>query len=88
MANNNRYVECRQVLVANSDIGHVTTCPECGHVHVNLRSLTVRFEMEAFRELVDMLGFAQKRLDADPALRDAETKTVSVSGIDSAVVRH
>ncbi len=82
MSHKTNYVECRQTLVAASDVGHVTTCPECGHVHLNLRAVTVRFELDAFRELTEMLSFAQKRLDVDPALHDSESSESRVLGTD------
>ena len=50
-------------VISRSAVGAVALC-SCGHLHVNLEYLTLRFEPEAFRELVDMLLSAQGRLDA------------------------
>jgi hypothetical protein len=52
-------------VISRSAIGAVALCA-CGHLHVNLEYLTLRFEPDAFRELLDMLTAAQHRLDADP----------------------
>ena len=76
-------VPCQQLLVATSAAGHVTICPDCGHLHLSLPSLTLRFDMNVFRELVGMLGFAQQQLDKDPSLHGAELTFAM-----PAVVRH
>lgn len=76
-------VPCQQLLVASSAAGHVTTCPDCGHVHLSLPSLTLRFDMEVFRELAGLLRAAQHRLDTDPALHGA-----GLTPAMSQVVRH
>lgn len=65
-------IPCQQLLVAISAAGHVTTCPDCGHVHLSLPSLTLRFDVQVFRELAGLLRIAQQQLDTDPALRWAE----------------
>lgn len=65
-------VPCHQLVVATSSAGHVTTCLECGHVHLSLPSLTLRFDMHVFRELADMLHVAQQRFENDPVLQGAE----------------
>ena len=54
-------------LVSHGPIGQVTLCG-CGHLHLNLQYLTLRFEQAAFRELAALLLEAQRRLDADPRL--------------------
>jgi hypothetical protein len=38
-------------------------CPDCGVVHVNLASVSVRFDLEAFEELTEMLNEAQDVLE-------------------------
>jgi len=58
-------------LIARSAMGHVVQCG-CGHLHLNLQVLTLRFEPDAFRELAALLVFAQRRLDADPRLGTTE----------------
>lgn len=63
MPENDHKDECRHRLVTRSAVGQVTVCQGCGQVHLDLQNLTLRFEDEAFRELVSMLGQAQLRLD-------------------------
>ena len=55
-------------LISHGSMGHVALCG-CGHLHLTLQYLTLRFEPEAFRELATLLMFAQRRLDSDPHLR-------------------
>lgn len=50
-------------LLARSGVGAVARCP-CGHLHLNLEYLTLRFEPDAFRELTAMLLRAQVHLEA------------------------
>jgi hypothetical protein len=54
---------CPSVPLARNRVGAVTACPECGHLHLVLEYLTLRFEPEAFRELASLLASAQERLD-------------------------
>ena len=58
-------------LISHGSVGHVALCG-CGHLHLTLQYLTLRFEPEAFRELAALLMFAQRRLDSDPHLRAAD----------------
>jgi len=51
-------------LLSHSAIGQVSQCG-CGHLHLTLQYLTLRFEPEAFRELAALLAFAQRRLDRE-----------------------
>jgi len=51
-------------LLARAPVGHVALCG-CGHLHLTLQYLTLRFEPDAFRELAALLQFAQRRLDSD-----------------------
>ena len=55
-------------VIAQGDFGTVALC-SCGHVHINLQYITLRFEPEAFGELVAMLGHAKHQLATDPRLR-------------------
>ena len=57
-------------LISHGPIGQVTLCG-CGHLHLNLQYLTLRFEQEAFRELAALLMHAQRRLDGGPDSRTA-----------------
>jgi hypothetical protein len=58
-------------LISHGPIGQVALCA-CGHLHLNLQYLTLRFEQDAFRELAALLIHAQRRLDADPHLSAAQ----------------
>lgn len=73
MNHKTKTVPCRQLLVATSAAGHVTTCTDCGQVHLSLPSLTLRFDMHVFHELAQMLHIAQQRLENDCALQGAES---------------
>lgn len=55
-------------LISRSGVGSVALC-QCGHLHVNLEYLTLRFEPAAFGELARMLIFAQRRLETDAQLQ-------------------
>jgi hypothetical protein len=46
-------------VIAKSKVGEVMVCPDCGVVHLNLASVSVRFSLEAFEELSSMLSEAQ-----------------------------
>lgn len=60
--------DCRSKLLATGDIGHVTTCPDCGQVHLVLQYITLRFDTQTFRMLADLINHAQYRME-----RDAQT---------------
>jgi len=57
-------------LLSHGSVGHVALCG-CGHLHLSLKYLTLRFEPEAFRELTALLAFAQRSLDAPTRQRTA-----------------
>jgi hypothetical protein len=73
---------CPVTLVVHNQVGSVSVCPACGQVHLVLEYLTLRFEADAFRELVGLLNAAQRSLDRDrPATDDAagpRPNTVSI----------
>ncbi len=54
---------CHHVQLADSHIGHVSICPDCGVVHLSLNHVTVRLSPEAFCALATMTGEAQLRLE-------------------------
>ena len=54
---------CHHIQLADSHIGHVSICPDCGVVHLALNHVTVRLTPDAFRALACMTGEAQSRLD-------------------------
>lgn len=58
-------------LLAHGSVGQVGLCG-CGHLHLNLQYLTLRFEPDAFRELAALVMFAQRRLDAESAAPSAQ----------------
>lgn len=68
-----RHTECDMQNLSHSDVGSVQLCAHCGVVHVNLNYLSVKFTLEAFRELACMLVCAQGRIDAQPS--DASLQT-------------
>ena len=51
-------------VISQGPLGSVALC-ECGHLHLTLQYLTLRFEQPAFRELAALLMVAQRRLDND-----------------------
>jgi hypothetical protein len=51
-------------VISQGALGSVALC-ECGHLHLTLQYLTLRFERPAFRELAALLMSAQRRLDTD-----------------------
>ena len=54
---------CQHVDIAHSDVGDVAVCPDCGVVHVSLQYFSMRFDLEAFRALAQMLGTAQTKIE-------------------------
>ena len=54
---------CHHIQLADSNIGHVSICPDCGVLHLALNHVTVRLTPEAFRALALMTSEAQSRLD-------------------------
>jgi hypothetical protein len=54
---------CQHISIAHGHAGHVTICPECNVVQVVLSHLSLRFTPDTFRDVAQMLGAAQARLD-------------------------
>lgn len=54
---------CQHINLAQSEVGEVGICQECGVVHVSLQAMSVRFRISAFQELAQMLAVANARLD-------------------------
>jgi len=54
---------CQHTLLAQSPVGHVSACSDCGVVHLSLYCVTVRLELSAFVALTEMLSQAHKRLN-------------------------
>jgi len=55
--------ECRAMPLAHNPVGMVALCRCCGHVHLNLQYVTLRFEADAFRELAELLTQGQHQID-------------------------
>lgn len=53
---------CQHIGLARNAMGGVVMCPECRVVHVSLLHLSLRFEVEAFEALVDLLASAQRQI--------------------------
>lgn len=62
-----KHEECRPQLLAHTEVGKVSLCAGCGQVHLTLQFMTLRFEPEAFRSFVAMLGNAQHTLERESA---------------------
>jgi hypothetical protein len=54
---------CQHLNIANSQIGEVMICPDCGVVHVSMQSVSMRFELSAFAELAKMITQAQVTIE-------------------------
>ncbi|WP_137894992.1 hypothetical protein [Ramlibacter sp. 2FC] len=55
---------CQHLSLARSEIGHISTCRDCGVVQLHLQALSLRLEDEAFEALARMVGRASLRLAA------------------------
>lgn len=53
---------CKSCCLAESGIGTVTICPDCGVVQLSLQHVSMRLQTGDFQELVCMLGEAQVNL--------------------------
>jgi len=53
---------CPLLRVADSGLGNVAFCQDCGAVHLTVQCLTVRLDPRAFMELVGMVHQARGRL--------------------------
>lgn len=54
---------CQHLSIANSKIGEVMVCPDCGVVHLSMQSMSIRFDLDAFAELAKMIKQAKATLD-------------------------
>lgn len=57
---------CQHQPVAASPLGNVTVCPHCAVVHVAIGHVTLRFTVDAFRDLGQLVAQAQASLEAPP----------------------
>lgn len=58
---------CHPRIVAENPLGAVAVCADCGHVHLTLQHLTVRFDPEAFLTLAALITQAGHHLRNDGA---------------------
>lgn len=54
---------CKHLSLTRSVVGTVGICPECGVVHLGLRHVSMRFELDAFKALAQMLVTAQSQIE-------------------------
>lgn len=64
MSHSHASPSCNHVCIAQSGVGDVAICPDCGVVHVNLNYFSMRFEVNTFRMVAQMLAQAQNRIDS------------------------
>ena len=64
MKHNPQASSCQHVRLTHSQVGDVLMCPDCGVVHVFLRYFSVRFDLDAFQVLAQMLGKAQDKIQS------------------------
>jgi hypothetical protein len=54
---------CQHIEIAHSKLGEVLICPDCGVVHMSLQTISMRFDVDAFKEISKMLSRAQAVLE-------------------------
>ncbi len=54
---------CQHLSIANSKIGEIMICPECGVVHLSLQSISMRLDLDAFSELAKMVRQAKATIE-------------------------
>ena len=70
---------CQHLAIADSNIGHVSICPDCSVLHLSLSHVSLRFTPEAFRALAEMVNAAQSRLS-----HVAQASAAAAAAIDDA----
>lgn len=70
MTSKTHYKACQHVAIAQSKVGEVMICPDCGVVHLALQALTMRFDFDAFSELARMLGQAHHAIENAHAMAE------------------
>ena len=63
--------DCRCELLVRSSVGHVAVCHDCGQVHLTLQTMTLRFDLNAFRMFAAMAGQAQNLLERGAPVQSA-----------------
>jgi hypothetical protein len=62
--------DCRCVVLASGAAGQVTTCPECGTIHVSMPQMSLRLTRDTFHGLASLVVRASIALDdAKPQAR-------------------
>lgn len=56
--------------IAQGHVGSVSVCA-CGVITLTMQYLSLRFDVDAFKDLQNLLNAARRRLDADPSSNDA-----------------
>lgn len=55
---------CTHEYLADSKLGRILMCRECGVVHLSLQNLSLHLDLEQFSDLVVMMAEASKRMNA------------------------
>lgn len=50
---------CKHIEIATSPLGEIAICSDCGVVHLSMQSVSMRFDMDAFQVLSQMMSKAQ-----------------------------
>lgn len=62
--------DCRCIVLASGAAGQVTTCPECGTIHVSMPQMSLRLTRDTFHGLAALVVRASLELDdAKPQAR-------------------
>jgi carbonic anhydrase len=79
---------CKHVEIATSALGEVVICPDCGVVHVSMQSVSMRFDMDAFQVLSQMMSKAQAVIEqakrAKQMLQTQAENSAQYSAVNSA----
>jgi hypothetical protein len=60
---------CIHEYLAATESGKVLICRECGIVYLHMQNLSIRFEVEDFSQLADMLAEATQKIRAFPIIK-------------------
>jgi len=53
---------CQHVRAQSNQLGHVTICTDCQVVHLALPTMCLKFDLQAFAALSDLVSTAQVRI--------------------------
>lgn len=65
---------CRCVVLASGTAGQVSTCPECGTIHIAMPQMSLRLTRETFRGLAQLVTSAHVELDGGAAQPSRERR--------------